>query len=197
MQKVLESPVIKIVTLLKHQGRTVLWIYTAVILYLSLGLVGYGLAWNEFGRTSAGVLVSGGAVIEGRIARIWTSGFGSNKDYFIRLDTSPLELMLPASVVNPRWDSKPPPFLDLGSEVGSGDPVSIRTTGGKPVVLELILRRKGEPERTVLNYGISAQRYQDTLAHAPELAKKYLMIAEIFFLVLGGMPWIIRKRLLR
>jgi hypothetical protein len=152
---------------------------------VSLSLLSYGLAWKKFARTPPGVLTSGGRQAEGRITELRTRGFGSGKDYYLRVERSREEFMLPSSIYEP---------LELDQYLREGARIYIGTTGGETaVILQLSLRPEGEAEQKLLDYHVSAKKYALMVSKAPELGNYYITLG----LVIGAVLFLAAKLLLR
>jgi|GEM_PF-6468489 len=143
--------------------------------YFSLALAGYGLAWSKFQSTNLDVLRNGGRRIGGQIASLRLFGIGPFGDYFLRMTGSNEEFMIPSVVIHSPWIAGAD--IDL-SAVSTGKTVLMGSSGGaKPVVLELILKEPGAPDRTIMEYNDSAVRYAAAVEHASELSTRYLLMA--------------------
>lgn len=168
----------------------------ALAVYLGLGFVAYGYAWRAFKQTPVWVLSTGGRVVDGKVLSLTSSGLGRYKDYFIRVEGSLEEFMIPFTLIFPRWDAGAD--IDVGSIVHPGQRVHLASSGGeKPVVLGLTITSMGIADRPVLDYNVSAARFRGTMEHAEEFSKRYVtiglallpltLIGRLFF-------WLARRR---
>jgi len=172
---------IQILSFFHKRKKTLRWALYLGSIYLGLGLVGYGLAWKSFKLASMQVLTNGGRQVSGKIVSLRSSGIGQNKDFYVKVESSLEEFMIPASLVNPYWE-KNIPRVDLGRFLSEGKVIVIASSGGdQPAVLGLTLLEPGQPDQKLLDYNASAIRYQQTAVRAEEIGAKYVWFGILLF----------------
>lgn len=144
-----------------------------------IGLISFGLAWKSYPALDQlqDVRGRGGFSGEATVTGLRSAGFGTNKDYFLRIDRFDREISIPSVILHPTLTNDGKYSVNLGKVLRVGDRVRLHTVGGseplRPVIISLAVLRNGVPEE-ILEHGTSSRRFEAMEATAGIVGQRYV-----------------------
>jgi hypothetical protein len=156
--------------LLKKYKYVIAWyLFTTYVTFVYLS---YGLSWKSFSLTPPQTVYFQNVNMEGPLTSFSSSGFGEMKNYFLRVNNGP-EVMLPAAIFSPVFTGDDMGTFNPGSEVSNGQYVKVKTSGGKPIVLRLVLRAADGVEKEIIPENVASNRYLYAIKNGEAIAERY------------------------
>lgn len=156
--------------LLKKYKYVIAWYLFAT--YVTFVYLSYGLSWKNFSLTPPQTVYFQNYNVEGPLTSFSSSGFGEMKNYFLKVNNG-IEVMIPAAIYSPIFTGDDMGTYDPGSQISNGQYVKVKTSGGKPILLKLILREADGTEKEIIPENVASNRYLYAIKNGDSIADRY------------------------
>jgi hypothetical protein len=156
--------------LLKKYKYVIAWYLFAT--YVTFAYFTYGLGWKNFALTPPQTVYFQNQSAEGPLTSFSSSGFGEMKNYFLKVNNG-VEFMIPAAIYSPIFSGDDLGTYDPGTQISNGQYVKVKTSGGVPIVLKLVLRNTDGTEKEILPENAAANRYLYAIKNGDMIANRY------------------------
>lgn len=156
--------------LVKKYKYVIAWYLFAT--YVTFVYLTYGLGWKTFSLTPPQTVYFQNQSVEGPLTSFSSSGFGEMKNYFLRVNNGP-EFMVPACIYSPIFSKDDMGYYDPGPQISNGQYVKVKTSGGKPIVLKLVLREADGTEKEIIPDKVAGSRYLHAINNGAAIAERY------------------------
>ena len=155
---------------LKKYKYIIAWYFFAT--YLTFVYLTYALEWRRFSLTPQTTVYFQNQNLEGPLTSFSSSGLGEMKNYYFRINNGP-EFMLPACIYDSVFAADEFGNYDPGSTLNNGQYVKVKTTGGKPIVIQLTLKEANGTEKEILPEKAASSRYLYAIRNANVISERY------------------------